>query len=653
VAENALKTVNTKTLPKGTLFVSPDDVIYQVVMAGSAGFRKAEPWPWPPRGRPASDRSAVALVPGSLLARNYPVVTEGRPLPVVTRAEFIDSDDRPDHYVFPNEELAKLAAQLDEALAHQSGLGVRKERLCWTLSDGRRNFRVYYYQVDNIGQTLNLDAHLVEANVKTKPCEEGPYYWQYLPGWKESLSAPMEVEKPALEPAIETAMAKALEAAPEPVAPPALEELSFAPTPEPAAPPPVEELEEPLIAEPPPFIPAPEPEPIAPPVAKEPEFQPVAPAPEEPEEQPAPEPAEVAPAKRPRPAPAPVKEETRIPSKRTSRKTARKTPMILSVDIGYGYTKGVGHDGLRFSFPSVIGTAEDIRFATDLIHGEEEQAVKFGDWRFYYGKQAMLQSRVQSAIFDRSRVYDNTYRMLFIAALVELARLVPDANRFRIVTGLPVGFFGDRHQVVEALKGIYQVTVERVMEFTVESVVVTPQPFGSLFRELLNDQGKITNSEVEKGRVGIIDVGTYTTDFVAADELRYVPRLSGSIRIGWSKVIHQVQQALGDLHRLELTPHEVDQALQAGEVRMRGESLSLEPFTRTAIAEIETAIIARARDLWGAGARLDTILVSGGGGPHLFDMIHAVYPHARLLDDAFWANAEGFYRFGQRPATFN
>jgi hypothetical protein len=29
-----------------------------------------------------------------------------------------------------------------------------------------------------------------------------------------------------------------------------------------------------------------------------------------------------------------------------------------------------------------------------------------------------------------------------------------------------------------------------------------------------------------------------------------------------------------------------------------------------------------------------------------------LYPQARLLPDAFWANAEGFYRFAQRPATF-
>jgi plasmid segregation protein ParM len=639
LAESALKTVNTKTLPKGTLFVSPDGVIYQVVMAGSAGFRKAEPWPWPPRGRLDSDKSAVALVPGSLLARNYPVVTEGEPLPVVDRSDFLDDDDQPGHYVFPNEELAKLAAQLDETLAHQSGLGVRKERLCWTLSDGRRNFRVYYYQVDSRGQTLNLEVSLMEEDVKAKSCEEGPHYWQYLPGWKESLSEPVQVAKPALEPAIETAMAKAFEAAPEPAVASVMEELEeqppIEPMPEPTDLP--EKLEEQPVIEPAPVAFAPEP--TGPPAA------------EEPEEPPAAEPAPVAPDKPSELTPAKVRPKT--PAKRKLKSApGRRAAMILSVDIGYGYTKGVGLDGLRFSFPSVIGTAEDIRFATDLIRGEEERAVKFGDWRFYYGKQAMLQSRVQSAIFDRSRVHDNTYKMLFVASLVELARLMPDIKRVKVVTGLPVGFFGDRSQVVEAFQGVYQIIVERVMDVMVESVVVAPQPFGSLFRELLNDQGKIVSSEIERGRVGVIDVGTYTTDFVVADELRYVQRLSGSIRIGWSKIVSQVQQALGDIHGLELMPHEVDQALQAGEIRMRGESLPLEPFTRTAIAEIETAVIARARDLWGAGARLDTILVSGGGGPHLFDIIHAVYPHARLLDDAFWANAEGFYRFGQRSATF-
>jgi len=662
--DRPLETVRTETLPEGTLFVSSDGMLYQVVMAGSAGFRKAEPWPWPPHGWSSATRRprAVALVPGSLLARNYPVVAEGRPLPPIRRSDFLDSDGQPTHHVFPTERLAKLAARLDEKMAHQSGLTVQQERTRCILSDGLRTFRVYHYQADRQGKEVDLDTRFAEEQIEAQPCEQGPYYWRYIPGWEKALArltgrAPAQATELSLESAIEAVIAEMAEIAHETTVPPAVEaaevqlitgtqpehqpaeaehaapaELAISPAME--EPRQMEELQEQLNV----------------PATSQPEAE------VESEEEALVEPKPVAPAEPAKPAPAPTKKKTqpKASSKRKSTTSRRRRApvMILSVDIGYGYTKGIGPDGLRFSFPSVIGTAEDIRFATDLIRGEEERPVTYGERSFFYGEQALLQSRIQSTIFDRSRVHDRTYKMLFVAALVEMAKQAPDGTRVKVVTGLPVGFFGDRAEVIKSFEGVYRVNTDRAIKLAVESVFVAPQPFGSLFRELLSEQGKIVEGDIERGRLGIIDVGTYTTDFVVSDELRYVQRLSGSIPIGWSEVTSQVQQALGDLHRLELMPHEVDRAVQAGEVRVRGEPVSLEPLIEPAMADIQTAIIARARDLWGEGAQLDTILVSGGGGPYLYDAIHDVYPHARLLDNAFWANAEGFYRFGQRPATF-
>ena len=659
-ADRPLETVRTETLPEGTLFVSPDGVLYQVVMAGSAGFRKAEPWPWPPHGWSSATGKprAVALVPGSLLARNYPVVAEGRPLPTARRSDFLGLDDQPTHHVFPTERLAKLAARLDEKLAHQSGLTVQQERTRCILSDGLRTFRVYHYRADRQGREIDLATRFAEEQVEAQPCEQGPYYWRYIPGWEEAMSAPAQATELTLESAIEAVVAEMAEIAQETTAPPAVTEAEAQPVTEAQPEPQPAMAEHAAPAEPAAISPAMEEqrrmkelqEQLTVLATSQPEAEAV------PEEAALAEPEPVAPAEPAKPAPAPAKKKTQPkPSSKRKSTTSRKRrapAMILSVDIGYGYTKGIGADGLRFSFPSVIGTAEDIRFATDLIRGGEERPVTYGDRRFFYGEQAVLQSRVQSAIFDRSRVHDRTYKMLFVAALVEMAKQAPDGTRVRVVTGLPVGFFGDRAEVIKAFEGVYRVNTERAIKLDVESVFVAPQPFGSLFRELLSEQGKIVQGDIERGRLGIIDVGTYTTDFVVSDELRYVQRMSGSIPIGWSEVTSQVQQALGDLHRLELMPHEVDRAVQAGEVRMRGEPVSLESLIEPAMADIQTAIIARARDLWGEGAQLDIILVSGGGGPYLYDAIHDVYPHARLLDDAFWANAEGFYRFGQRPATF-
>lgn len=629
LAHRPLEAVRTEVLPEGALFVSPDGVLYRVVMAGSAGFRKAEPWPWPPHvwvGSAARPR-AVALVPGSLLARNYPVVAEGRPLPTLSQSDFLGPDGQPSQYIFPNEQQAKLAAQLDETLAPQSGLAARKERQRWLLSDGQVVFRVYHYQRNSLGEEMDLDIRFAEESIEAFPSQQGPYYWRYIPGWEEILDVPVQDSHVSLESAIEAVVEEMARAIPKAIAPPAVEE--------------VEELTQPVTEA------LPEPGVVAVPagkVATEP--QPTKTPQKTPKKKKTTKPR--ASSKR---KPKPPGEPSKKPSKKLSRE--RKVPtMIISVDIGYGYTKGIGPDGLRFSFPSVVGTAEEISFATDLIRGEKEQAVKYGDRRFFYGEQALLQSRVQSAIFDRSRVHDDTYKMLFVAALVEVTKAAPNNKRARVVTGLPVEFFSDRPEVVKSLEGAYKITTDCAMKFAVESVFVAPQPFGSLFRELLNEQGKIINGDIERGRVGVIDVGTYTTDFVVSHELRYVQRLSGSIRIGWNEVVSQVQQALGDLHRLELMPHEVDRAVQAGEVRVRGEPVLLEELIGPAVTDIETAIIARARDLWGEGADLDMILVSGGGGPHLYDAIHDVYPHARLLDNAFWANAEGLYRFGQRPATF-
>ncbi len=605
------ETVSTATLPEGTLFVSPDDVLYQVVMAGSAGFRKAEPWPWLAHNwdGDAERPQAVALVPGSLLARNYSVVSEGTPLPAIDRPGLLGPDGQPVHFVFPTEHIAKLAAQLDETLARQTGLEARKEGRRWVLGDGRHSFRIYLYQRDTLGIDTGLADRLAEEQIKPLPCHQGPSYWRYIPGWSATPLAPIEITIPLSEPIVEAGGTEETDDAPEPVAaapavPRAVHGMALQPITKVASESRVDQPE-----------------------AEEPQVE--------------------------KPKPKRVKRaEPAAPAARKVSKTRRPSAMILSIDIGYGYTKGVGPDNLHFSFPSVVGTAEEIHFATDLIGGSEEHAVQYGDWRFFYGNQAVLQSRIQSAIFDRSRVHDDTYKMLFVATLVELAKLVPEAEHLNVITGLPVAFFGDRPNVVKSFEGVHRFTTDRTTKISVESVFVAPQPFGSLFRELLSERGKIANGDMERGRVGIIDVGTYTTDFIVSDELRYVQRASGSISIGWSKVITQLQMALGDQYTLELTPHEADRVVQDREIRIRGEPISLQSLIDPAVAEMQAAVIARARDLWGSALGLDMILVSGGGGPHLYDGIRQIYPHARLVDDAFWANVEGLYRFGQRPATF-
>jgi plasmid segregation protein ParM len=516
--------------------------LYKVVLAGSAGFRKAKRWG-------GSEREAVALVPGSPLAYHYPVVEYGVPLPRLSRADLAIAEDEPSHYLFPTEQLARAAACLDEALAWQSGCMVRKENQRWLLTDGLHRFRVYHYEKDSSGQILDLTARFDKFRIL--PYTDGPAYWSYL---SEAVGADDS----------------------------ATSEVGRITVPRPVA------------------------------AARTPTM-----------------------------------------TERQPTLTMQKgKKMILSVDIGYGYTKGVGSGDLRFSFPSVIGNAEEITFNTNLIGDQATPVVHYGGRRFFYGEHALLQSRLRTAIFDRSRTHDETYRLLFASALAELAQQYPDGATLNVVTGLPVGFFSDRHDAVISLEGKYRLQLEDAVTFDVEQVFVVPQPFGSLFRELLNEDGALSNVDIEQGRVAVVDVGTYTTDFIVADALRYVQRFSNSIPIGWSAVLNNVQQELSSRYRLDLTLHEVDKAIRSGRARVKGELINLEPMLRPAISELEAVLVAKARDLWGEGATLDIMLITGGAAQHVGGVLQQAYPQTRLLSDAFWANAEGFYRFGQRPATF-
>jgi plasmid segregation protein ParM len=564
--------VPTRSLPEGALFVAQDGIIYQVILAGSAGFRKAKRWG-------GTDRDAVALVPDSPLAYHYPVMEHGLPLPRLKRFDLTNAEGLATQFYFPTEKLARTAAHLDEVLAWQSGCVARKENARWLMTDGLHHFRVYHYQESDDGEPIDLKARFEAENIESLPFNRGPDHWAYLPGagFEEPIT-----EEPVAE-------------APVPEAP-----VADAPVPEPPAP-----------------------------VASAPDTA----TPEMTSED--------------------LEQDSSFPMRELQLSAQKGENMIISIDIGYGYTKGVGPDGWRFSFPSVIGNAEEIAFTSDLIVSQTGPTVGYGGRRFFYGEQALLQSRLRTAIFDRSRTRDETYRLLFVSSLAEFARYSPQGGKLNVVTGLPVAFFADRDDVVISLAGEYRIKLEDTVVFDVEHVYVVPQPFGSLFRELLSEGGVISNVDVEHGRVAVIDVGTFTTDFIVADALRYVQRFSGSVPLGWSEALNYVQRELSSRYRLDLTLHEVDKAIRNGSARVKGEPISLEPLLAAAVRELEMALVAKARDLWGEGVNLDAMLITGGAAPQLAGAIQSLYPQARLVPDSFWANAEGFYRFGQRPAIFN
>jgi hypothetical protein len=401
--------------------------------------------------------------------------------------------------------------------------------------------------------------------------------------------------------------------------------------------------------------------------------------------------------------------------------------MIVGIDIGYGYTKAVGPDR-QVVFPSVVGKAERVRYESDVGRhlggrdrgdarpGAPEIALITEDGDRFIGELALLQSRVQWTLLDRSRVEDPSARLLFLAALSEMAGNAPPLNpprkaggevgacspvtpaadgrttgegeettsargraasssppcrlssvgavrgglrgghsedqSFRVVTGLPVNWYADRDKVVEQWGGrhvVRRVNGRQVVHrFAVDEVLVVPQPFGSLFEAILGPEGQIVDEGLAQGRLGVIDVGTYTTDYVLVDRLRYIERGSGTIATAMSKAYQLIGRSILDTYGLELRMHQVDRAVREGRVTVFGEERTVDWLADPVLDALAEEILAEAGTLWGDGRDLKVVLVTGGGAMALGERIRRRYAHARVLPDAALANVNGFFKYGQR-----
>jgi plasmid segregation protein ParM len=319
--------------------------------------------------------------------------------------------------------------------------------------------------------------------------------------------------------------------------------------------------------------------------------------------------------------------------------------MNIGVDIGYSATKAVSGDR-RVNFPSAVGTPDKARFS---LNGTESSIVLVEPDHVQVGEGAIAQSRFLPRREDRRWVESDQWYTLFLAAMTELT----SAKRaeLRIVTGLPVAFYGDRQAVRDRLLGGHRAQREgrNAQALTVTDVRVIPQPFGALLAATLDDKGRITDAELATGAVGVVDVGGKTTNLLSVNRLSEIGRETASVNVGAWEAVRGLRGWL-DTHcpDLELRDHQVIDAIIARLVRYYGEPVDLAGAVDDILEPLAAQVIAEATHLWNGGAGLDAILVSGGGALLLGRYVKRHFRHARVVSEPVFANALGFWRFAQR-----
>jgi len=304
--------------------------------------------------------------------------------------------------------------------------------------------------------------------------------------------------------------------------------------------------------------------------------------------------------------------------------------MIIGLDIGYGVTKVIDSSGRIDYFRSIVGAGtprslglEQKKLRTVTLYGSKytigEDAERFG--------LPLINVR------HRNSIEGVAYKALALSAIGDS---VIKETELYIVTGLPVKFVNED---VERLKKIYQGLIPHAQ------LAVVPQPAGSFFDALLDMNGFIQNKDLLKGRVGVIDIGTYTTDIMLFDSMDAVDGMSETVAIGINTLLKEVAEACKGIRR-GITETEAEEAIRTGYIKKHASKIDISLTVNDLKRVVSTDIWSYINSIWGSDERIEHIILTGGGASIFSD--HFTPPGVTVSRLSFMSNVTGFFKMGKR-----
>lgn len=303
----------------------------------------------------------------------------------------------------------------------------------------------------------------------------------------------------------------------------------------------------------------------------------------------------------------------------------------IGLICGHGYVKVATATTARV-FPSAAAPAVAADFESAL--GAGRRAVDLGEagsWLVGQDALTFAPGRVVS-ILDRARYRSPAFVALARAALAQVA---PEGVPLRVVSGMPPAWFADttaRGELEAAL-------VEAAAPWPSAVVTIAPEPAGLYYHHVF--EGGALDVVRTRGAVGVVDCGYRDVGIALFSDGRYVG--GESIPGGAVESLREVKRLIAQAYGLELSLHEVDQVIRAGEVLLDGQARPLPDGTAEALTRGLPAIEGVARSLWpngGRGAR--AILLAGGGAHHLAPALGRTFPQLVTLDEPQLAGTRGF-----------
>lgn len=320
------------------------------------------------------------------------------------------------------------------------------------------------------------------------------------------------------------------------------------------------------------------------------------------------------------------------------------------VNGGHGYTKLViinryGHQLDPVVFPSQIAEA-----GSQQVQGATRQPARIeaGGSSWWVGEDAQL-ADTQLTMHTAERLDDAAFIPALVRSAYERVGLLDDHTGSVCVSCLPATWAASRERC--AALGA---RIRAGAPLTFERLRIIPEPVALLYSLLFDDDGQEVGDPHLNGQVGVIDAGQVTLDLaVVRRRLPIEDRLATSADLGMAAALNKVRARLSGALDVDLSLYEVDQAIRTSSVRMFGEGVRLPDGWDRPLITHANAMAAWIGEAWRGGAKLDAIVLGGGGAELeiVADRVRRLFRHLQVVERPQIAVALGCARYARALAA--
>jgi plasmid segregation protein ParM len=326
-----------------------------------------------------------------------------------------------------------------------------------------------------------------------------------------------------------------------------------------------------------------------------------------------------------------------------------KIEHVVGLDHGNGWVKVKG-EKRQLVLPSYIADSSKVGISYSDVEELKLNEYVSGDYKretYVWGEDV---KKVEGAIatYSQNNRYNNKfYQLVSLFAIYEALGKGKKYDGVMVVTGVPSEEKGKQAEadLIHSLIGTHTINGTRI---EIVDVMVLPQPLGTVMSLYLDNDGYIKDNKFQTGRVGIIDVGTGTTDLDIVDNLRRQDDYK-SITYGMMDVYRNIEKHLRTKNVTNITIPKIEEGWSMGVYKTsERHTASFGEHRNKAIEDVFKQIESETSLAWKDLKTFDKLILTGGGASTFkkhFDLfIDDIYD---IPENPQTANVEGFFNFGK------